>query len=48
MKEQDIEKIWFLSQNKQVADKRREEEMKLTLKEWSQARARIEVEVQRK
>ncbi|TNV83407.1 hypothetical protein FGO68_gene17165 [Halteria grandinella] len=48
MKEQDIEKMWFLSQNKQVADKRREEEMKATLKEWSQARGRVEGEVKRK
>lgn len=40
--------MWFLSQNKIVADKRREEEMKLTIKEWSEARARMEVEVQRK
>lgn len=45
MEEQKIEKMWFLAQNKIVADKRREEEMKETLKDWSVARARIEVEV---
>jgi hypothetical protein len=40
--------MWFLSQNKLVADKRRDEEMKQTLKEWSGARARIEGEIKRK
>lgn len=40
--------MWFLSQNKIVADKRREEELKQTLKDWSDARARIEIEGQRK
>jgi len=45
MAEQEIEKMWFLSQNKQVADKRREEELKQTLKDWSDARARVEMEV---
>ena len=48
MEEQKVEKMWFLSANKQVADKRRDEEMKQTLKEWSDARARIEIECQRK
>jgi len=45
MSEQSVEKMWFLSQNKQVADKRRDEEMRQTLKEWSEARARVEVEI---
>lgn len=45
MEEQSVEKMWFLSQNKLVADKRRDEEMRQTLKEWSEARARVEVEI---
>ena len=48
MDEQKIEKMWYLAQNKLVADKRRDEELKQSLRDWSHARARIEVEVQRK
>lgn len=48
MTEQKIEKMWYHYQNKQLADKRRDEELKLTLKEWSDARARVETELQRK
>ncbi len=40
--------MWYHYQNKQLADKRREEELKMTLKEWSDARARVETELQRK
>ena len=48
MEEQTIEKMWYQSQNKLITDKRREEELKVTMKDWSEARARIEVELQRK
>lgn len=45
MTEQKIEKIWFEHQNRRITDKRREEELKQTMKEWSDARARMEVEI---
>jgi hypothetical protein len=48
MTEQKIEKLWYQSQNKMLQDKRRDEELRMTVKEWSEARARIEIEVQRK
>jgi hypothetical protein len=31
-----------------IQDKRRDEELRVTLKEWSDARARIDIEIQRK
>lgn len=46
--EQKIEKIWAENANRQVQEKRRDEELKQNLKEWSDARARIEGEIQRK
>ena len=48
MQEQKIEKAWFENQNRQIADKRRNEEMKQTVKQWSDARSRMEEEIQRK
>jgi hypothetical protein len=48
MTEQKIEKMWYISQNKLLADKRREEELKMTMKEWSDAKARIGTEVNRR
>lgn len=46
--EQDLEKYWFDSKNKELADKRREEEAKQTMKEWGNARGRMESEIARK
>lgn len=43
--EQKLEKMWFQHQNKELMDKRRDEELKQTVKEWSEARARVEVEI---
>ncbi len=43
-----MEKLWSQHKNKELADKRRDEELKQTVKEWSDARARVEVEIQRK
>jgi hypothetical protein len=40
--------MWFYNKNKQLADKRRDEETKQFLKQWSQARGRFEAEVQRR
>jgi hypothetical protein len=37
--------MWFYNKNKQLADKRRDEETKQFLKQWSQARGRFEAEV---
>jgi hypothetical protein len=34
-----------MEQNRLLADKRRDEELKQQVKEWSDARARIEVEI---
>lgn len=48
MNEQKVEKLWYQSQNKMLADKRRDEELRATLKDWSDARARIDVEITRK
>jgi hypothetical protein len=48
MTEQKIEKMWYQYQNKALADKRREEELKMTMKEWSEAKARMATEVARK
>jgi hypothetical protein len=48
MTEQKIEKMWYISQNKLLADKRRDEELKMTMKEWSDAKARISTEVNRR
>ena len=48
MTEQKIEKMWYHHQNKLLADKRRDEELKTTLKDWSDAKARMGTEAQRK
>ena len=48
MTEQKIEKMWYHHQNKMLAEKRRDEELKMTLKQWSDAKARMGTEVQRK
>eukprot|EP00347_Sterkiella_histriomuscorum_P008883 403343381 len=48
MAEQKIEKIWFHNQNRLLQEKRREEELKQHMKEWSSAKQRIESEIQRK
>jgi hypothetical protein len=45
MTEQKIEKMWYHHQNKMLADKRRDEELKMTLKDWSDAKARMGTEV---
>jgi hypothetical protein len=38
MKEQKVEKIWFENQNRILQEKRREEELQQTMKEWSDAK----------
>lgn len=43
-----MEKVWFAGQNKQLQDKRRQEELAQTMKEWSEAKQRLEAEIQRK
>lgn len=46
--EQELEQFWFDEKNKELADKRREEEAKQTLVDWGQARGRMEAEIARK
>lgn len=46
--EQELEKFWIDCQNKELADKRRDEEEKAMLKEWGQARGRVETDIARK
>jgi len=46
--EQELEKFWFDAKNKELADKRRDEEAQQTMKEWGQARGRMESEIARK
>jgi hypothetical protein len=46
--EQKLEKFWHQNQNRLLMDKRRNEELQQTMKEWSDARARMEMEIQRK
>lgn len=48
MKEQKLEQVWFLHKNKVLADKRRDEETAAYVREWSQARGRMEAEIQRR
>ncbi len=43
--EQRLEKMWYQHKNKELTDKRRDEELKQTVKEWSDAKARIEMEI---
>lgn len=45
IKEQELEQIWFHHKNKQLADKRRDEETAAYLREWAQARGRMEAEI---
>lgn len=46
--EQELEQYWFDQKNKELADKRRDEEQRETMKEWGQARGRMEAEIARK
>lgn len=46
--EQELEKFWFDAKNKELADKRREEEAREFMKEWGVARSRMEAEIARK
>lgn len=48
MHEQELEQVWLDARNKELADKRRDEEAKQIMKEWSQARGRMEAEIQRR
>lgn len=48
LKEQKLEQFWFHHQNKKLADKRRDEETVAYLRQWSQARGRMEAEIQRR
>lgn len=43
-----MESAWNEFQNKKLSDKRRDEEARLILNQWSQARSRMEAEIQRK
>jgi len=43
-----VEKIWYENQNRILQEKRREEELQQTMKEWSDAKQRIESEIQRR
>lgn len=43
-----MEAKWFQHQNEKVQDKRRDEEARLMLNQWSKARSRLEAEVQRR
>jgi hypothetical protein len=43
--EQKLESMWYRHKNKELAEKRRDEETKQFLKTWSQARGRFEAEV---
>ena len=46
--EQEMEKFWWDNKNKELADKRRDEEAKQTMNEWGCARGRMESEIARK
>ena len=46
--EQKLEKFWYQNQNKTLSDKRRDEEIKHTIREWSVAKSKIEEEIQRR
>lgn len=48
MWEQELEKFWIDCQNKELADKRRDEEEKAMIKEWGHARGRVETDIARK
>ena len=48
LQEQSLEKIWFENMNRKVAEKRRDEEMHEQVKEWSEAKERLSVEITRK
>ena len=43
-----MEQFWYDCKNKELADKRRDEEHAQCLKEWGQARGRMEAEIARK
>lgn len=43
-----MEQYWFDAKNKELADKRRDEEQRETMKEWGNARGRMESEIARK
>ena len=48
LKEQKLEQFWWHHQNKKLADKRANEEMAAYVREWAQARGRMEAEIQRR
>lgn len=48
LSEQRLEKVWFYHKNKQLQDKRRDEESLAFLREWRIAKGRFEAEVQRR
>ena len=43
-----MEQRWFYNRNKELADKRQDEEMISMMQEWSQAKGRMEREISRK
>ena len=48
MDEQKLERYWFKGVNQALQEKRTAEEIRLSLREWSEARARLESEIQRR
>ena len=46
--EQRLAQMWFYHKNKQLQDKRRDEETLALLREWRIARGRMEAEIQRR
>lgn len=46
--EQWLEKLWYENMNKNISEKRTEEEIKQTLLEWKEAKSRVEGELQRR
>ena len=45
LREQKVEKLWVEAQNKELMNKRREEEFNQHMKEWSDARGRLEGDI---
>jgi hypothetical protein len=43
-REQKMEKVWFDKRNKDLSDKRAEEEKRQLLREWCGAKTRLEIE----
>ena len=46
--ERKLEAVWWQHQNRKLQEKRRDEETKMILNQWSEARGRMESEIQRR